>query len=323
MDKLFKHNMPHIQSDFSEGGKIVLYSGDCLTALSAIPEKSIQLVITSPPYNVGKAYERSKKLNEYLKSIEPVLRELVRVLSLQGSLCWQVGNYVEKGEIFPLDIFYYSIFKQLGLQLRNRIIWYFNHGLHASKRFSGRYETILWLTKTDEYVFNLDPVRIPSKYPGKKYFKGPKKGLPSCNPKGKNPSDIWEIVAQDWERELWDIPNVKSNHPEKTIHPCQFPIELVQRCVLALTNEDDWVLDPFAGVGSALIGALMHNRRAMGCEKEPDYVEISKKRIQDYYAGILRVRSLGKPIHKPTGREKICQIPKKWDREKSKEVLFK
>lgn len=323
MDKLFRHNMPHIQSDFSEEGRIVLYAGDCLNALSAIPPESIQLVITSPPYNVGKAYERSTKLDEYLKSIEPALRELVRVLSLQGSLCWQVGNYVEKGEVFPLDIFYYSIFKQLGLQLRNRIIWYFNHGLHASKRFSGRYETILWFTKTDEYKFNLDPVRIPSKYPGKRHFKGPKKGLPSCNPKGKNPSDIWEIVAQDWESELWDIPNVKSNHPEKTIHPCQFPIELVQRCVLALTNEDDWVLDPFAGVGSALIGALMHNRRAMGCEKELEYVETAKKRIEDYYAGILRIRPLGKPVHKPSGGEKICQIPKEWDREKGKEVLFK
>lgn len=322
MDKLFRHNMPHIQSDFSEDGRIVLCAGDCLNALSAIPPESIQLVITSPPYNVGKAYERNTKLGEYLKSVEPVLRELVRVLSLQGSLCWQVGNYVEKGEVFPLDIFYYSIFKELGLQLRNRIIWYFNHGLHASKRFSGRYETILWFTKTDEYKFNLDPVRIPSKYPGKRHFKGPKKGLPSCNPKGKNPSDIWEIVAQDWERQLWDIPNVKSNHPEKTIHPCQFPIELVQRCVLALTNEDDWVLDPFAGVGSALIGALMHNRRAMGCEKEPDYLKISKKRIQDYYTGILRVRPLGRPIHKPTGREKVCQIPAEWNTAKNKEVLF-
>lgn len=315
--------MPHIQNDFSEDGRIVLYAGDCLDAIRSIPSKSIQLIVTSPPYNVGKSYERSAALEEYLKTTEPISDELVRVLSPQGSLCWQIGNYVQKGEVFPLDIFYYSIFKKLGLHLRNRIIWYFNHGLHASKRFSGRYETLLWFTKTDEYKFNLDAVRVPSKYPGKRHFKGPKKGLPSCNPKGKNPSDIWEIVAQDWERELWNIPNVKSNHPEKTIHPCQFPIELVQRCVLALTDEDDWVLDPFAGVGSALIGALIHNRRAMGCEKEPAYLEIATKRIQDYYAGILQIRPLGKPIHKPTGKEKVCQIPKEWDRGKNKEELFK
>lgn len=315
--------MPYIQDDFDQNSRIVFYSGNCLDAVRAMPAESIQLIITSPPYNVGKSYERSTVLEEYLETIKPVLDELVRLLSPQGSLCWQVGNYVDKGEVFPLDIFYYSILKELGLHLRNRIIWYFNHGLHASKRFSGRYETILWFTKTKEYKFNLDAVRVPSKYPGKRHFKGPKKGLPSCNPKGKNPSDIWEIVAQDWEKELWDIPNVKSNHPEKTIHPCQFPIELVQRCVLALTDEDDWVLDPFAGVGSALIGALIHNRRAMGCEKEPAYIETAKKRIQDYYAGILRIRPLGRPVHKPTGREKVCQIPKEWDREKNKEVLFK
>ena len=127
-------------------------------------------------------------------------------------------------------------FKGFGLKLRNRIIWRFNHGLHCKKRFSGRYETILWFTKNDEYVFNLDPVRVPSKYPGKRHFKGPKRGQLSGNPLGKNPSDIWDVVQQDWEDEVWDIPNVKANHPEKTEHPCQFPVELVQRCVLALTQ---------------------------------------------------------------------------------------
>jgi adenine-specific DNA-methyltransferase len=323
MDKLFKHNMPDIDNAFAESSRIVLYGGDCSDAVRQIPTESIQLVITSPPYNVGKSYEHNASFDEYLATIEPVLQELVRVLSPQGSLCWEVGNYVEKGEIFPLDIFYYSIFKELGLRLRNRIIWYFNHGLHASKRFSGRYETLLWFTKTDEYVFNLDAVRVPSKYPGKRHFKGPKKGLPSCNPGGKNPSDIWEVVAQDWERELWDIPNVKANHPEKTVHPCQFPIELVQRCVLALTNEDDWVLDPFAGVGSALIGALMHNRRAMGCEKEQEFVKIARRRIRDYYEGILQIRPIGRPVHKPSGREKICQVPKEWSEKEEKEILFK
>jgi len=323
MNKLFNHDTPPIHDDYAEDAKIVLYPSDCLNVLAKVPSGSIQLVITSPPYNVGKAYERSTALAKYLSSMRPVLHELVRTLSPRGSLCWQVGNYVENGQVYPLDIFYYPILKDLGLQLRNRIIWHFNHGLHASKRFSGRYETILWFTKTDQYMFNLDAVRIPSKYPGKTYFKGPKKGLPSCNPNGKNPSDIWEIVVQDWEKELWNIPNVKSNHPEKTIHPCQFPIELVQRCVLALTEENDWVLDPFAGVGSSLIAALMHNRRAIGCEKEAEYVNIARERILQYYAGTLRVRSLGKPIHEPTGKEKVCQVPSEWNHADTQEALFK
>lgn len=187
-----------------------------LKALSNFEENKFDLIITSPPYNVGKEYEVKISIEKYLQTQENIIEQLVRVLSNKGSICWQVGNYVEKGEIFPLDIYYYQIFKQFKLKLRNRIIWHFGHGLHASKRFSGRYETILWFTKTDNYIFNLDNVRVPSKYPGKLHFKGPKKGLPSGNPKGKNPSDIWEIVSNDWEEELWNIPNVKSNHPEKT-----------------------------------------------------------------------------------------------------------
>ena len=238
--------------------------------------------------------------------------ELIRVLSPTGSLCWQVGNYVNKGEIFPLDILYYPLFKRHGLKLRNRVVWHFDHGLHASKRFSGRYETLLWFTKTDDYTFNLDPVRVPSKYPGKRHFKGEKYGQPSGNPLGKNPSDIWKIVVQDWETALWDIPNVKANHPEKTIHPCQYPIELVERCVLALTNEKDWVLDPFSGVASAVLAALMNGRRAMGCEKEETYIQIAKERIGDLHEGRLRYRQLGKPVHQPTGKEKVAQVPLEW-----------
>ena len=322
MIDFFKKETPKIESIYKDDAWIVLHEGGCLELLSAIPPETIQLVITSPPYNVGKNYEKEATLEVYLNSQEPIISELYRVLSPGGSLCWQVGNYVKKGEIFPLDIFYYPIFKRQGLQLRNRIVWHFNHGLHASKRFSGRYETLLWFTKTDKYTFNLDPVRIPSKYPGKTHFKGPKKGRPSGNPLGKNPSDIWQFVQQDWDRQLWDIPNVKANHPEKTVHPCQFPIELVQRCVLALTNENDWVLDPFVGVGSALIGALMHYRRAIGCEREHTYIEIAKQRIHQYYAGTLRIRPLGKPIYQPTGKEKVSRVPSAWSSD-SKGELFK
>jgi len=238
--------------------------------------------------------------------------QLVRVLSPQGSLCWQVGNYVEKGEVFPLDIFYYPFFKKHGLKLRNRIIWHFEHGLHASKRFSGRYEVVLWFSKTDAYTFNLDSVRVPSKYPGKTHFKGEKRGLPSGNPLGKNPSDLWRVVSEDWARGVWEIPNVKNNHPEKTTHPCQFPVELVERCVLALTSERDWVLDPFAGVGSTMVAALRNSRRAIGCEKELEYVEIARRRVAQFYAGHLPYRRLGKPIHQPSGREKVSRIPEEW-----------
>lgn len=285
---------------------------DSLTVLKKIEDGKFDLILTSPPYNIGKSYETKTSIEEYLETQEEIIDQLVRTLSDKGNLCWQVGNYVDKGEIFPLDIFYYEIFKKHGLKLRNRIVWHFGHGLHASNRFSGRYETMLWFSKTDEYIFNLDNVRVPSKYPGKLHFKGPKKGQPSGNPLGKNPSDIWEIIQQDWDTGIWNIPNVKSNHPEKVDHPCQFPIELVERCVLALTNENSWVLDPFSGVGSTVLGAIKNNRNAIGIEKEEAYCKIAKQRIEDLKEGRLKVRPINKPIHKPTGNDKVPQVPEAW-----------
>ncbi|MCY3720656.1 MAG: site-specific DNA-methyltransferase [Candidatus Poribacteria bacterium] len=291
---------------------VVLFDGDCSELLKSIPSNSVDLIITSPPYNIGKKYEKKTSLASYLKDMEPVIVEVVRVLATTGSLCWQVGNYVQKGEVFPLDIYFYEIFKRLDLKLRNRIIWRFNHGLHCTKRFSGRYETILWFTKDDEYVFNLDPVRVPAKYPGKRHFKGPKKGQLSGNPLGKNPSDIWDVVKQDWEEGVWDIPNVKANHPEKTEHPCQFPVELVQRCVLALTQPGGIVLDPYCGVGSTIIAALQYDRKAIAAEQDSNYVAITRERIQKFAEGTLPLRPLGKPIHQPTKKERAAQMPLEW-----------
>lgn len=289
-----------------------LIHGDAREELANYPSGQFKLVTTSPPYNIGKEYETKSSIEHYLETQEQIIEEIVRVLSPQGSICWQVGNYVKNGEVFPLDIYYYQIFKRFGLQLRNRIIWRFGHGLHASKRFSGRYETILWFTKSNEYTFNLDPVRVPSKYPGKRHFKGPNRGKPSGNPLGKNPSDIWEIVVNDWEELVWDIPNVKSNHPEKTEHPCQFPVELVERCVLALTNEGDWVLDPFAGVGSTIVAGLKNHRHSVGIDKETTYLDVANERINSLMDGTIRLRPMTRPIHKPSPNDKVANVPAEW-----------
>lgn len=301
-----------IHDQYDEHNRVTLHHGEALTFLRTLPDGMAKLVVTSPPYNIGKAYEQKRDIDSYLTEQESIIRELIRVLADNGSICWQTGNFVDEGEVFPLDIFYYPIFKKYGMQLRNRIIWHFEHGLHASKRFSGRYETLLWFTKSDDYIFRLDPVRVPSKYPGKRHFKGPNRGRPSGNPLGKNPSDVWEFLQEEWETAFWEIPNVKANHIEKTIHPCQFPVELVERCVLALTEEHDLVLDPYCGVGSSLIAALMHDRRALGIEREATYVAISQERIHSLYDGTLKTRPMGKPVHIPSGREKVAQIPLEW-----------
>lgn len=279
---------PHLKivNDFAPNADVVYYHGDCRDMLRQVPDNFLSLIVTSPPYNIGKEYESKLDLNTYLKQQEEIITLCVQKLKEGGSICWQVGNYVN-GEIVPLDIVLYPIFKGLGLKLRNRIMWHFGHGLHATKRFSGRYETILWFTKGDEYHFDLDPIRVPAKYPAKKYFSGKRKGEYSCNPLGKNPSDVW------------DIPNVKANHVEKTEHPAQFPIELVERLVLAMTKEGDWVADPFMGVASTAIAAISHKRKAIGAEKVAKYISIGKKRIQLAAEGKLKTRPMGKPIYEP------------------------
>ena len=292
---------------------LLLGASDTLEFLKTVPSKSVKLVVTSPPYNIGKVYEERVKLEEYLEYQRKVAKECKRALMDDGSIAWEVGNYVYEGEIFPLDLFFYKIFKEeLGLKMRNRIIWRIGHGLHASRRFSGRYETISWFTKSDKYTFNLDAVRVPQKYPGKTYYRGKDRGLPSGNPLGKNPEDVWDIVLQDWEEQIWDIPNVKSNHPEKTIHPAQFPIELVQRLILALTNENDVVLDPFGGVGSSALAALLLNRKAVSIERDENYTQIALERVKSMANGTLKIRKIGTKIYVPTGKEKVSRIPEEW-----------
>ena len=265
----------------------ILACEDNLVFMEKLRDAQMKLVVTSPPYNLGKDYEARTSLDEYLEAQERVISECVRVLHPQGSICWQVGNYVDNGEIVPLDAVLYPVFRKHGLKLRNRIVWHFGHGLHSKKRLSGRYETINWWTKSDDYTWNLDPIRVPSKYPGKRHFKGPNIGKLSGNPKGKNPSDVWEF------------PNVKNNHPEKTIHPCQFPVELVERLVLSMTNAEDAVFDPYMGVGSSVIAALMHGRASYGCDIAPEYVDIAWQRVRQLHVGSLRTRPMGKPIYDP------------------------
>ncbi len=263
---------------------------DNLEFMRSQDDESMKLIVTSPPYNIGKAYESRTSIDLYIKQQAATIAEAERLLHPQGSICWQVGNHVDDGEIYPLDILLYELFKNHGLKLRNRIVWTFGHGLHCQRRFSGRYETILWFTKGDDYTFNLDPVRVPSKYPFKKHFKGPRRGELSSNPLGKNPSDIWEI------------PNVKANHVEKTNHPCQFPVGLVERLVLSLTDAGDNVLDPYMGVGSSAIAALKNGRNAFGCDLMQEYVDVALDRVAQLEAGILRTRPMNKPIYNPNER---------------------
>jgi adenine-specific DNA-methyltransferase len=232
----------------------VLYRGDWRDVLADLPDGSVSLIVSSPPYFVGKEYDRSNRHEDFVREHLELAPLLSRVLRPGGSLCWQTGMHVNDATVVPLDFLAYEVFsRDTSLFLRNRIVWHFEHGVHAQNRFSGRHETILWFTKGKEYSFDLDAVRVPQKYPGKRHYKGPKKGKLSGNPAGKNPGD------------MWSIPNVKAKHKEKTAHPCQFPVGLPQRLVRALTKPGELVLDPFAGVASAGIASPQFDKPAQLC----------------------------------------------------------
>jgi adenine-specific DNA-methyltransferase len=241
--------------------------GDCRDLLAQLPGESVDLIVSSPPYNLGKEYESRIALANYIEEQHAILTECSRVLKQTGSIFWQVGAYSDKGTLIPLDVRFFPVLESLELKPRNRIMWVRQHGLHARRKFSTRHETILWFTKNDDYAFHLDPVRVPQKYQGKTFHKGDRHGELSCNPDGKNPGD------------LWSFRNVKHNHEEQTIHPCQFPEDLVARIVLATTSAGNVVLDPYMGTGTTAVVARDFGRHFLGAEIDETYHDVAMRRL--------------------------------------------
>ena len=241
--------------------------GDCRNLMPLMEARSVKLALFSPPYGIGKEYEAGETHESWSAMMREAVAEIVRVTD--ESIVCQVGSRVYSAGCIPLDILVAPMFWAHGWTLRNRICWHTPAGLHSTKRFSGRHETALWFTRGPEYTFNLDAVRVPQKYPGKRAFKGPRRGELSGNPLGKNPGDVWEIAP------------VGHNNGERTGHPAQMPAQLARTFILALTNEGDTVLDPFAGSGTTGLVAQDLRRHAVLIEQSPAYGDRAKRRIRD------------------------------------------
>lgn len=259
-------------------GSACLYHGNCLDMLHALPDGSVSLFVTSPPYSMGRSYEDKKNGTETFRALhKSMLRDMYRALRLGGSICWQVGSYVSGGEVTPLDVEVFNIFDGFAggggpsIACRGRVIWTFGHGLHCKTRFSGRYETILWFTKGD----------------------------PRDDTETLHPADIW------------DIPNVKGNHVEKTSHPCQFPVVIPKRLIHALTLQGELVADPFAGSGTTGAAAMLEDRRFIGSEMQEDYIRTASERIRQASEGTLRYRP-DIPVKEPDLRTAQARRPEGW-----------
>ena len=253
-----------------EADGVAIYNRDCLEGMKDIPEGLINTTITSPPYNIGKEYEDRIKLDDYLSWCESWIKQIHRVTSNDGTFWLNIG-YLEvegKGLAVPIP---YLLWDRTPFYFLQEVVWNYAAGVACRKRFSPRNEKLLWYVKDSKnYTFNLDDVRDPDvKYPNQM-----KNGKLRCNPLGKNPSDVWQITKVTSGKNRASV--------ERTPHPAQFPVMLVERMLKASSNPGDVILDPFMGSGSTAECALRNGRYVIGFELEPKYIGYAGQRITNY-----------------------------------------
>jgi adenine-specific DNA-methyltransferase len=244
-----------------------VYRGDCVELLSRLPAGLIDLTVTSPPYNIGKQYESELPLGDYVEWCHAWIRRIYRATSATGAFWLNVGYLPVPGKAKALPI-PYLLWDRVEFFLMQEIIWNYGAGVASQRSFSPRNEKFLWYVKdADQYTFDLDSVRDPNvKYPNQK-----KNGKLKCNPLGKNPTDVWEF------------PKVTSganrSSSERTPHPAQFPVAVIDRIVRACSRPGDLILDPFLGSGTVAEVAIRNGRHVLGFEIREDYVAIARERI--------------------------------------------
>lgn len=244
-----------------------LVCADVLTTLRSLPTHCIDLVVTSPPYNIGKEYETTRPLVDYLDWCETWISELHRVTKPTGAFWLNLGYLTVPGRAKALPI-PYLLWDKIPFFLVQEIVWNYGAGVAGRKFFSPRNEKFLWYVKDpDSYTFNLDAVRDPNvKYPNQR-----KHGRVKVNPLGKNPTDVWRF------------PKVTSgknrSSKERTPHPAQFPEAVVERIVRAASNVGELVLDPFSGSGTTLAVSMRAGRRSLGIEIREDYCALAASRL--------------------------------------------
>ncbi len=242
--------------------------GDSRLLLKGIPDNSVNMVVTSPPYNIGKAYGKYKDkiaLEDWKQLISDITEEVYRILTPDGSFFLNLSPipYGSRKEILPLPFIGYEITQAKGFFLRNMITWTFNNMQNCTNRLSGRYENILWCVKDlDNYVFNLDDIRIPYITQNDKRLEG--------GP-GRNPTDVWYFNR---------VNNVTKNKLKLT-HPTIYPLDMIERIIRMSTHEGDTVLDPFLGSGTTVVAAARLGRKGIGFELDENYASEIQMRLQE------------------------------------------
>ena len=263
---------------------IQVIQGDCVEKLKSIKDCSIDLIVADPPYNIGKDYGNKsdkQQFEDYISFTKQWLKECHRVLKEEGTIYVFIGfRYI--------SYLYQILEKDLNMNFVNWISWHYTQGVGKTKGFSPRHDDILMFSKSDRFTFNLDNIRIPQKF----YRR-------INNMRGANPGDVWEVSHIHYCQ--------KNRQP----HPTQKPEALIERMVLASSNENDIVLDPFSGSGTTLRVCQQLNRNAIGIELNSEYVKQIKERLEEKFEGFDSID------------ERMLRIPNDFnDAERREEYIF-
>ncbi|MBM3241208.1 site-specific DNA-methyltransferase [Candidatus Poribacteria bacterium] len=247
-----------------------IYNMDCLRALRKLPDELVWLTVTSPPYNIGKEYEKPMSLEEYLNWCEVWIAQIYQITHPNGTFWLNLGYFSipDCAKAIPIP---YLLWNRIPFYLIQEIVWHYGAGVAGKNFFSPRNEKFLWYVKNkDNYTFNLDDIRDPNvKYPNQK-----KNGKIKVNQNGKNPTDVWQF------------PKVTSgknrSSKERTPHPAQFPVAVIERIIKASSNPGELVLDPFMGSGTTAEVALSLNRPVVGFEIRTDYCQTAANRLNNF-----------------------------------------
>lgn len=239
--------------------ELTLICGDAVEELKKLPDGSVRLIVTDPPYNLNKDYgvnQDNLQFAEYLEFSRAWLEEARRVLTDDGTLYVFMGmRYIS---------YVYTILEQdIGMFFNSWITWFYTQGIGKTRGYSPRHDDILMFTKDPQnFVFNLDDVRVPQK-----------SYRSINNMRGANPGNVWEFSHMHY------------CNKNRRKHPTQKPEGLYERMILSSSMEGDVVLDPFSGSGTLLRVCQQTNRKGIGIEINPEYVAMTEERLAAPFYG--------------------------------------
>lgn len=264
----FEYLKSRLGTPYYENDYVLIFNRECISAMQLLENEIIDLTVTSPPYNIGKEYEKNLPIEDYIKWTGEWVKTVYYLTKSNGSFLFNLGyvSFDSRAKAIPLP---YLLWQTVPFFLIQEIVWNYGAGVAGRNFLSPRNEKWLWYVKNEhQYTFNIDDIRDPDvKYPNQK-----KNGKLRCNTLGKNPSDVWQIakVTSGTDR----------SSPERTSHPAQFPTDLIDRIVKGFSDSGDLILDPFMGSGSTAVSAIKNGRKAVGFEIREDYCSIIAKRIE-------------------------------------------